>query len=93
MKQIATLLLVVLCAMTPAFGQSVERTALIALCDPAKIATLQSERAANPRIRKIAHWLEVARLNGNSPDAEMAATKRIGDVKSPAAHAPSRQHP
>jgi hypothetical protein len=74
MKQITTLLLVVLCAMTPAFGQSVERTALIALCDPAKIATLQSDRAANPRIRKIAHWLEVARLNGNSPDAEMAAT-------------------
>lgn len=74
MKQIATLLLVALCALTPVLGQSVERTALVALCDPAKIATLQSERGANPRIRKIAHWLEVARLNGNSPDAEMAAT-------------------
>jgi len=74
MKQIATLLLVALCALTPVLGQSVERTALIALCDPAKIASLQSDRGANPRIRKIAYWLEVARLNGNSPDAEMAAT-------------------
>ena len=45
----------------------VERTALVALCDPAKIATLQSERGANPRIRKIAYWLEVARLNGQPP--------------------------
>jgi hypothetical protein len=60
--------------MAPANAQSVERTALIALCDPAKIATLQSERGANPRIRKIAYWLEVARLNGSSSDAEMAAT-------------------
>lgn len=58
----------------PAQGRETARTALIALCDPAKIATLQSESAANPRIRKIAHWLEVARLNGSSPDAEMAAT-------------------
>jgi hypothetical protein len=60
--------------MAPANAQSVERTALVALCDPAKIATLQSERGANPRIRKIAYWLEVARLNGQSPDAEMTAT-------------------
>ena len=71
------LLLVALCAVAPVFGQSVERTALVALCDPAKIATLQSDRAANPRIRKIAYWLEVARLNGNSPDAEMAATIEV----------------
>ncbi len=60
--------------MGAATAQSVERTALVALCDPAKIATLQSERGANPRTRKIAYWLEVARLNGQSPDAEMAAT-------------------
>jgi len=74
MRHVAACLLLVLCAMAPANAQSVERTALVALCDPAKIATLQSERGANPRIRKIAYWLEVARLNGQSPDAEMAAT-------------------
>ena len=74
MRHVAACLLLALCAMAPANAQSVERTALIALCDPAKIATLQSERGANPRIRKIAYWLEVARLNGSSSDAEMAAT-------------------
>ncbi len=74
MKKTALYLLLALCAMCAANAQSVERTALAALCDPAKIATLQSERGANPRIRKIAYWLEVARLNGQSPDAEMAAT-------------------
>jgi hypothetical protein len=74
MRHVAACLLLALCAMAPANAQSVERTTLVALCDPAKIATLQSERGANPRIRKIAYWLEVARLNGSSPDAEMAAT-------------------
>jgi len=74
MRHVAVCLLLALCAMAPANAQSVDRTALVALCDPAKIATLQSERGANPRIRKIAYWLEVARLNGHSPDAEMAAT-------------------
>jgi hypothetical protein len=66
-------LLSALWAVAPAFGQSVERKALVALCDPAKIATLKSDRAANPRIRKITYWLEVTRMNGNSPAAEMHA--------------------
>jgi len=47
------------------------RTALVNLCDPAKIATLTSDRAANPRVRKIAYWLEVARQEGRDPQAEM----------------------
>jgi hypothetical protein len=76
MTMIRTVILLIcaLLCVANANAQSVERTALIALCDPAKIATLQSERGANPRIRKIAYWLEAARLNGKSPDAEMAAT-------------------
>ena len=71
MKAFAALLVLLsaLCAAAPAFGQSVERKALVALCDPAKIATLKSDRAANPRIRKITYWLEVTRMNGNSPAA------------------------
>ena len=66
-------LLSALWAVAPAFGQSVERKALVALCDPAKIATLKSDRAANPRIRNITYWLEVTHMNGNSPEAEMDA--------------------
>lgn len=48
-------------------------TALVSLCDPAKIATLDGDRAANPRIRKIAYWLEIARREGRDPKAEMDA--------------------
>ena len=74
MKRTLLVLFVAALASLPAQGRDAARIALVALCDPAKIATLQSDRAANPRIRKIAYWLEVARLDGNSPDTEMAAT-------------------
>jgi hypothetical protein len=49
------------------------QTALQSLCDPAKLATLTSDRAANPRVRKIAYWLEVARQQGRDPKTEMDA--------------------
>jgi hypothetical protein len=69
--------LLALFALTvPAKAAEPYRTALVSLCDPAKIATLTSDRAANPRVRKITYWLEVARLSGQSADAEMAATKK-----------------
>ena len=58
-------------ASAPLAGADADRTALINLCDPAKIATLTSDRAANPRVRKIAYWLEVARQQGRDPHAEM----------------------
>jgi hypothetical protein len=61
-------------ALGPVAGaQDVVRTALASLCDPSKIATLTSDRAANPRVRKIAYWLEVARQSGRDPRAEMDA--------------------
>jgi hypothetical protein len=47
------------------------REALVNLCDPAKIATITAERGANPRVRKIAYWLEMARRDGRDPAIEM----------------------
>lgn len=47
------------------------REALVNLCDPAKIATITAERGANPRVRKIAYWLEMARRDGRHPALEM----------------------
>jgi len=61
-------------ASAPLAGADAVRTALVNLCDPAKIATLTSDRAANPRVRKIAYWLEVARQQGRDPQAEMDKT-------------------
>ena len=47
------------------------REALVNLCDPAKIATISADRGANPRVRKIAYWLETARRDGRDPSKEM----------------------
>jgi hypothetical protein len=49
------------------------REALANLCDPAKIATISAERGANPRVRKICYWLEMARRDGRDPANEMRA--------------------
>ena len=47
------------------------REALVNLCDPVKIATISAERGANPRVRKICYWLEMARKSGREPSTEM----------------------
>lgn len=70
MKLAALILFLALLTVAAAPADTV-RTALVNLCDPAKIATLTSDRAANPRVRKIAYWLEVARQEGRDPQTEM----------------------
>ena len=52
-------------------GADTIREALVNLCDPAKIATISAERGANPRVRKICYWLEMARRDGRDPANEM----------------------
>jgi len=52
-------------------GADTIREALVSLCDPAKIATITAERGANPRVRKICYWLEMARRDGRDPANEM----------------------
>jgi len=42
------------------------QTALLSLCDPAKLATL-GDRGANPRLKKIVYWLDYARKAGRDP--------------------------
>jgi hypothetical protein len=74
MKLAATIFALMLLATTVAGALDPVQIALRSLCDPAKIATLESDRAANPRVRKITYWLETARRNGHAPEAEMAAT-------------------
>lgn len=66
------ILLVILLSCLQA-GADTIHTALISLCDPVKIATISSERGANPRVRKICYWLEMARRDGRDPEAEMEA--------------------
>jgi hypothetical protein len=71
MKLVGPILALLLLATTATSTADSIQTALTSLSDPAKIATLESDRAANPRIRKIAYWLEVGRQDGRDPEAEM----------------------
>ena len=48
-----------------------------ALIDPAKLDTLESDRAANPRLRKACCWLYVAKLGGITPASTIDATGRV----------------
>lgn len=43
-------------------------TAVAALTDPGKLATLRSKRAANPRALKCVYWLHEAKARGHSPE-------------------------
>jgi hypothetical protein len=73
MRLALPILIALLALSGAATAQDAARIALVSLCDPAKIATLTADRAANPRVRKIAYWLEVARQSGRDPRAEMDA--------------------
>jgi hypothetical protein len=74
MKTARLFLLLLVLATSAAWPQDSVRIALASLCDPAKIAALDSDRAANPRVQKIAYWLEIGRREGRPPADEMAAT-------------------
>lgn len=73
MQTARLILITLLLATVSASGQDAVRIALASLTDPAKIATLESDRAANPRVRKITYWLEIGRREGRPPESEMAA--------------------
>ncbi|MDA7644200.1 hypothetical protein N8564_03250 [Verrucomicrobiales bacterium] len=65
-------------AQQPRTNTSVQ--ALSALIDPAKLDTLKSDRAANPRLRKACYWLHVARVDEITPASVIDAT---GHVRTP----------
>jgi DNA uptake protein ComE-like DNA-binding protein len=60
--------------------------AVAALSDPAKLATLKGERAANDRLHKILAWLEEGRRDGVLPSKTLdEAQKLTGDTPAHAA--------
>jgi hypothetical protein len=69
-RTILALLAFILFFAPPSCADTI-RGALTNLCDPAKVATITSDRGANPRVRKICYWLERARLDGRDPGTEM----------------------
>ena len=58
--------------------------ALASLTDPAKLATLKGERAANPRMQRCVYWLATAEAAGEKPEAVLdEAAKLNGTAGTP----------
>ena len=58
-------------------AQDVAGTALASLTDPQKLATLTTERAANPRLLKCIYWLNDARTRGRQPGVVIMEAQAI----------------
>ena len=78
------LLLLYFLVALPAFGQieetikdSIPARAIASLTDPAKLATLKGERAANPRLQKCVYWLAYAEGQGDKPEAILDESAKI----------------
>ena len=74
MKAMPKLLLALLLAAAPSI-MAAPSTAAVAIAeqtDPAKLATLKGERAANPRLQKCVYWLAYAEEQGEKPEGARA---------------------
>ena len=51
--------------------------AIASLTDPAKLATLKGERAANPRLQKCVYWLAYAEEQAEKPEAVLDESAKL----------------
>ena len=56
---------------------STAAVAIASLTDPAKLATLKSERAANPLLQKCVYWLAYAEEQGEKPEAVLDESAKL----------------
>ena len=62
-------------------GTSASAVAIASLIDPAKLATLKGERAANPRLQKCVYWLAYAEEQGQKPDAVLDESAKLNKTE------------
>lgn len=55
--------------------------ALASLTDPAKLATLKGELAANPRLQKCVYWLAYAEEHGEKPEALLDESAKMNKTE------------
>jgi hypothetical protein len=55
--------------------------AIASLTDPAKLATLKGERAANPRLQKCVYWLAYAEEEGQKPEAVLGEAAKLNKTE------------
>ncbi len=58
-------------------GPSPSAVAIAAQTDPAKLATLKGERAANPRLQKCVYWLAYAEEQGQKPEVVLDESAKL----------------
>ena len=78
-KAMPKVLLVLLLAATPSIiaAPSTAAVAIAAQTDPAKLATLKGERAANPRLQKCVYWLAYAEELGEKPEVVLDESAKL----------------
>jgi hypothetical protein len=77
-KAMHKVILTLLLATAPSI-MAAPSTAVVAIAeqtDPAKLATLKGERAANPRMQKCVYWLAYAEEQGEKPEGDRAEGER-----------------
>jgi hypothetical protein len=77
------LLLALLLAAAPSI-MAAPSTAVAAIpeqTDPAKLATLKGERAANPRLQKCVYWLAYAEEQGEKPEAVLDESAKLNKTE------------
>jgi hypothetical protein len=62
-------------------GDTTPAVAVSSLTDPAKLATLKGERAANPRLQKCVYWLAYAEELGQKPDAVIDESAKLNKTE------------
>ena len=55
--------------------------AIASLTDPAKLATLKGERAANPRLQKCVYWLAYAEEQGEKPEVVLDESAKLNKTE------------
>jgi len=77
------LLLALLLAAAPSIiaAPSTAAVAIAAQTDPAKLATLKGERAANPRLQKCVYWLAYAVEQGQKPEAVLDESAKLNKTQ------------
>ena len=77
------LLLMLALAAAPAImaAPSTAAVAIASLTDPARLATLKGERAANPRLRKCVYWLAFAEEQGKKPEAVLDESANLNKTE------------
>jgi fructose-specific component phosphotransferase system IIB-like protein len=77
------LLLALLLAAAPSLmaAPSTAAVAIAAQTDPAKLATLKGERAANPRLQKCVYWLANAEEQGEKPEAILDESAKLNKTE------------